>query len=341
MRMDYMNQCPLILREYFGYMETIKGKSVRTVEGYFIDLRSFFRFLKLSKDLTQEEFETIPIDDVTLDMVEAVTLTDVFEYMNFLASVRRNNNNTRSRKCSSLRSFYLYLYQVTGQIQHNPVEQLGNPKLPRRLPKHLDLEQSIELLNVVDGPNKVRDYCILTLFLNCGMRLAELVGINYNDIRSDHTLILTGKGNKQRVVYLNEACMSAIEAYRKVRPVDGIVYEDRNALFISRNKRRISPKTVQWLVKKYLKGINMDEGYSVHKLRHTAATLMYQQGGVDTRVLKDILGHENLGTTEIYTHLSNEQVRNAIESNPLARVSAKKKKNSPPQQPPPPEENPD
>ena len=307
-------------------METIKGKSVKTVEGYFIDLRSFFRFLKISRGLTNDEFENIRIDDVDLKTVESVTLTDVFEYMNYLASVRHNNNNTRSRKCSSLRSFFKYLYTVTGQISRNPVEQLGNPKLPKRLPKHLDLEQSIDLLQSVDGSYKERDYCILTLFLNCGMRLSELVGINYNDIRSDNTLIITGKGNKQRVVYLNDACVSAIDAYRKVRPVDGIVYADRNALFISRNKRRISPKTVQWLVKKYLKEIHMDDGYSVHKLRHTAATLMYQQGGVDTRVLKDILGHENLSTTEIYTHLSNQQIKSAIESNPLAHVRSARKK---------------
>ena len=327
MRKDYMNECPLILREYFGYMETVKGKSVRTVEGYFIDLRSFFRFLKLSKGLTEKEFEQISIDDVDLKMIESVTLTDVFEYMNYLSSVRNNDNNTRSRKCSSLRSFFRYLYAVTGQISSNPVEQLGNPKLPTRLPKHLDLEQSINLLEAVNGAYKERDYCILTLFLNCGMRLSELVGINYNDIRSDNTLIITGKGNKQRVVYLNDACINAIEAYRKVRPVNGIVYSDRNALFISRNKRRISPKTVQWLVKKYLKEINMDDGYSVHKLRHTAATLMYQQGDVDTRVLKDILGHENLSTTEIYTHLSNKQIKSAIESNPLAHVNLNEKKN--------------
>ena len=327
MRMDYMNQCPMILREYFGYMETIKGKSVRTVEGYFIDLRSFFRFMKLSRGLTdktdKEDFEKIPIDDVTLDMIASVTLTDVFEYMNYLASVRGNNNNTRSRKCSSLRSFYHYLYTVTGKIKSNPVEELGNPKLPKRLPKYLDLEQSVSLLDVVDGPNKERDYCILTLFLNCGMRLSELVGINYSDIRSDNTLIITGKGNKQRVVYLNEACINAIEAYKRVRPVDRVI--DRDALFISKRFQRISPKTVQWLVKKYLKEINMDKGYSVHKLRHTAATLMYQQGGVDTRVLKDILGHENLGTTEIYTHLSNAQVKSAIESNPLAHLDRSKK----------------
>ena len=323
--MDYMDECPTILREYFGYMETIKGKSEKTVEGYFIDLRSFFRYLKMSRGFSTDDFEKIKIDDVTLEMIESVSLTEVFEYMNYLKTVRNNNNNTRSRKCSSLRSFYKYLYTVTGKIKTNPVEGLGNPKLPKRLPKHLDLEQSIDLLQSVDGPNKERDYCILILFLNCGMRLSELVGINYNDIRSDNTLVITGKGNKQRMVYLNEACTSAIEAYRKVRPVDGIVYSDRNALFISRNKRRISPKTVQWLVKKYLKEINMDEGFSVHKLRHTAATLMYQQGGVDTRVLKDILGHENLGTTEIYTHLSNAQVKSAIESNPLAHVNSNRR----------------
>ena len=322
-----MEQSPMILREYFGYMETIKGKSVRTVEGYFIDLRSFFRYIKLSRGLVDKdtEFNKISILDVDLDLIESVRLSDVFEFMNYVASVRGNNNNTRSRKCSSIRSFYHYLSSITGQIKQNPVLELGNPKTPKRLPKHLDLQQSIDLLDAVDGPFKERDYCILTLFLNCGMRLSELVGINYGDIRSDNTLIITGKGNKQRVVYLNGACLNAIEAYKRVRPVNGIIYEDRNALFISRNRRRISPKTVQWLVKKYLKEINLDEGYSVHKLRHTAATLMYQQGGVDTRVLKDILGHENLGTTEIYTHLSNDQIKNAINANPLARVDRSKK----------------
>lgn len=327
MRMDYMEQCPMILREYFGYMETIKGKSVRTVEGYFIDLRSFFRYIKLSRGLVDKdtEFKKISILDVDLDLIESVYLTDVFEFLNYAASARGNNNNTRSRKCSSLRSFYHYLYSTTHQIKHNPVAELGNPKVPKRLPKHLDLEQSIDLLDAVEGPNKERDYCILTLFLNCGMRLSELVGINLSDIRSDNTLFITGKGNKQRIVYLNDACLNAIEAYKQVRPVDGILYQDRNALFISRNRRRISPKTVQWLVKKYLKEINLDQGYSVHKLRHTAATLMYQQGGVDTRVLKDILGHENLNTTEIYTHLSNEQIKSAISANPLAKVDRSKK----------------
>ena len=324
MRIQYMNESPMILREYFGYMETIKGKSTLTVEGYFIDLRSFFRYMKISRNLVDKntDFKKISILDVDLDLIESVKLTDVFEFLNYTASVRSNNNNTRSRKCSSLRSFYHYLYSVTGQIDHNPVEELSNPKVPKRLPKYLDLEQSIELLDSVDGKFKERDYCILTLFLNCGMRLSELVGINLSDIRSDGSLKITGKGNKQRVIYLNDACVSAIEAYKRVRPVDGV--KDRDALFISNQRKRISPKTVQYLVKKYLGKINLTDGYSTHKLRHTAATLMYQQGNVDTRVLKDILGHENLNTTEIYTHLSNEQIKGAINANPLAHIDRKK-----------------
>lgn len=324
MRIEYMNESPMILREYFGYMETIKGKSTRTVEGYFIDLRSFFRYIKISRGLVSSDvkFEKISILDIDLNLIESVRLTDVFEFLNYTASVRGNNNNTRSRKCSSIRSLYHYLYSTTRQIKQNPVEELSNPKVPKRLPKYLDLEQSIELLDAVDGKFKERDYCILTLFLNCGMRLSELVGINLSDIRSDNSLRITGKGNKQRVVYLNDACINAIEAYKRVRPVNGVI--DRDALFISQQLKRISPKTVQYLVKKYLGKINLTDGYSTHKLRHTAATLMYQQGGVDTRVLKDILGHENLNTTEIYTHLSNEQIKNAVNANPLANVNRKK-----------------
>lgn len=324
MRIEYMNESPMIFREYFGYMETIKGKSAKTVEGYFFDLRSFFRYIKLSRDLVNEasKFEEISILDVDLNLIESVHLTDVFEFLNYAASVRSNNNNTRSRKCSSLRSFYHYLYSTTGQIKHNPVQELSNPKIPKKLPKYLDLEQSIDLLQAVDGKFKERDYCILTLFLNCGMRLSELVGINLSDIRADNSLRITGKGNKQRIVYLNEACINAINDYKRVRPIEGVT--DRDALFISQQLKRISPKTVQYLVKKYLRKINLTDGYSTHKLRHTAATLMYQQGGVDTRVLKDILGHENMNTTEIYTHLSNEQIKNAINSNPLAKIDRKK-----------------
>ncbi|MBR3300638.1 MAG: tyrosine-type recombinase/integrase, partial [Clostridia bacterium] len=206
----------------------------------------------------------------------------------------------------------------------NPAEMLDSPKVKQSLPKHLTLEDSLNLLNCVDGPYKERDYCILTLFLNCGMRLSELCGINLSDIRSDGTLRLLGKGNKERIVYLNDACQNAIAAYMAVRPNDSISPSDKNALFISRNNKRISNKTVQYIVKKYLEKAGLGgQGLSTHKLRHTAATLMYQHGNVDIRVLKDILGHANLGTTQIYTHISDNQIKNAIDSNPLSNVKQK------------------
>ena len=201
-------------------------------------------------------------------------------------------------------------------------KDLETPKTKKSLPKYLTLEQSLELLNAVEGDNYYRDYCILTLFLNCGLRLSELVGLNFSDIRTDNTMRVLGKGNKERIIYLNDACINAINAYKEVRPVDGV--KDKNALFISRNHNRMSPKTVQAMVYKYLEKIGLNaQGYSCHKLRHTAATLMYQTGDVDIRVLKDILGHENLGTTEIYTHLSSKQLKQAAESNPLGKVKPK------------------
>lgn len=240
--------------------------------------------------------------------------------MNFLSSERGNGSATRSRKVSSLRSFFKFLTNKTGKLKVNPVEELETPKLKKSLPKYLTLEQSMELLSKVEGKTKERDYCILVLFLNCGMRLSELVGLNLYDIHlTGPTVKITGKGNKERIVYLNDACLDAINKYLKVRPKEGLI--DKNALFISGQRKRISPKTVQYLVKKYLAEINLGgPGYSAHKLRHTAATLMYQHGHVDIRVLKDILGHENLGTTEIYTHISSDQMANAANANPLSQV---------------------
>ena len=209
-------------------------------------------------------------------------------------------------------------------MEQNPALLLESPKVKQSLPKHLTLEDSLELLNSVDGANQKRDYCILTIFLNCGLRLAELCSLNVTDIKPDATMVVTGKGNKERLIYLNDACMTAIKEYLAVRPSEDIVYEDRNALFISRNHRRISPKTVQHLVKTFLEKAGLDgQGYSTHKLRHTAATLMYQHGEVDIRVLKDILGHANLGTTQIYTHVSDTQIKNAVDANPLSKVHKK------------------
>ena len=318
-------ESPQIIKEFLGYLGTIKGKSEKTVEEYYLDLRTFFRYLKQKRGLMPDSipFEEIMISDIDLEFIKTISLTDVYEYMNFLASVRHNKAATRSRKVSSLRTFFNYLTNKTQKLSYNPVTELETPKLKKSLPKYLTLEQSLELLSHIDGPTKERDYCMIVLFLNCGMRLSELVGLNLSDVRKgSSSMRITGKGNKERIVYLNDACIDAIDRYLAVRPHDGLL--DKNALFISKQKKRISPKTVQYIVKKYLGTIELNgPGYSVHKLRHTAATLMYQHGHVDIRVLKDILGHENLGTTEIYTHLSNAQMEDAAKANPLSKVKPK------------------
>lgn len=331
MKKEFFMEAPEIIQNFLGYLETIKGKSSKTVEEYYLDLRTFFRYIKMSNGLVSKEipFEEIDISDVDLSLIETITITKVFEYMNYVGAIRGNKPSTRSRKVSSLRTFFHYLTNKVNLLNVNPILELETPKQKKSLPKYLSLEQSIELLQSVDGEYKERDYCILTLFLNCGMRLSELVGMNIHDVYFEKngtmpSIKITGKGNKERMVYLNAACMDAIQAYLTVRQKEGII--DKEALFISRNKRRMSPKTVQYMVNKYLEKIGLGgPGYSVHKLRHTAATLMYQHGNVDIRVLKDILGHENLGTTEIYTHLSNQQMEEAANSNPLANMKPKKK----------------
>ncbi len=314
-----------ILKDYLYYKQTIQNKSLKTVDEYYIDLRTFFRFMKVRRGFSNDDdFNKIKIDDVTEDLVKSVTLTDAYEYMDYLIRVRNNNAASRARKCSSLKGFYDYLHKKKHLISSNPVSELEIPKKKKALPKYLTLEQSINLLNSVDGDNKERDYAILTLFLNCGLRVSEMSGLNYTDIRQDNTMRVLGKGNKERIVYLNKACVDAVKDYMKVRPVDGV--KDKYALFISRNRNRMSVKTIQAMVYKYLEKIGLNaQGYSCHKLRHTAATLMYQYGDVDVRVLKEVLGHENLGTTEIYTHLSNDQLQKAAENNPLSKI---KKENS-------------
>ncbi len=322
MAVDFRDEAPQILKEYLFYQETVRSRSSKTVNEYFIDLRTFFRYLKIRRGLVSSdtEFDEIKIDDVTLDLLKTVTLIDAYEYMNYLVRDRNNKVAARARKCSSLKGYFKFLSSNRKYLEKNPVEDLEMPKKPKTLPKYLTLEQSIELLNAVDGDNKERDYAIITLFLNCGLRVSEMAGLNYTDLRTDNTMRVVGKGNKERVIYLNKACLAAINDYMKVRPVDDV--KDKKALFISRNHNRMSVKTIQAMVYKYLAKIGLDaQGYSCHKLRHTAATLMYQYGDVDVRVLKEVLGHENLGTTEIYTHLSSKQLKSAADSNPLANVS--------------------
>lgn len=323
MAVNFMDDAPQIIKDFLMYKQNVQGRSSKTVDEYYIDLRTFFRYINFSRNLCDASipFEEIKISNVDADLVSTVTLREVYEFLNYILRNRGNNQAARARKTSSLRQFYKYL-EKNNIIPNNPIKELESPKQKKSLPKYLTLEQSIELLNSVEGPYKERDYCILTLFLNCGLRLSELCGLNYSDIRTDNTMRVLGKGNKERVVYLNSACVNALKSYMAVRPVDGL--KDKKALFISRNHNRMSPKTVQALVYKYLEKIGLSsQGYSCHKLRHTAATLMYQTGDVDIRVLKEILGHENLGTTEIYTHLSNRQLKQASEKNPLSKIKPK------------------
>ncbi len=327
MKHEVLQNCPAVIRDFLTYSETIKGKSSLSVEGYYLDLQTFFRYLLFVRGLVdgKAEFEEIDISGVNIDLIKTVTISDLYAYLVFCKNQRGNNAATRARKTSTLRIFFRYLCEQTHQLDSNPALMLESPKVKQSLPKHLTLENSLELLNAVDGANQKRDYCILTLFLNCGLRLAELCSLNVGDIKPDGTMTVTGKGNKERLVYLNDACLRAVQEYIAVRPCEDISFADRNALFISRNHRRISPKTVQHIVKTYLEKAGLgDQGFSTHKLRHTAATLMYQHGQVDIRVLKDILGHSNLGTTQIYTHVSDTQIKNAVDANPLSNVKNKK-----------------
>ncbi len=326
-----ITDAPEVIARFLGYLQTVKGKSPSTISEYYNDLKTFFRYIKMKRKniyVSDYDFSKIDINDVDINLIASITLTDVFEFMNYIVAQRNNNNATRARKTTSLRSFFKFLTKTTKQLDTNPIEDLETPRIPKNLPKYLTLEQSLDLLASVDGENYERDYCILTLFLNCGLRLSELVSLNYKDIRPDNTMIVTGKGRKQRVVYLNFACQEAIKNYMSVRPNDKLKDTDaRKALFISRLNKRLGGRSIQLMVNKYLEKIGLaSQGYSVHKLRHTAATLMYQHGNVDIRVLKDVLGHENLGTTEIYTHLSSEQIKQASDSNPLAKVNQKNKK---------------
>ena len=327
MKLEILQNCPPVIRDFLTYNETIKGKSSRSVEGYFIDLQTFFRYLLLVRGRVPKdtELENIDISSVDIELIKTVTIADLYSFMVFCKNDRGNNTATRARKTSTLRIFFKYLTTLTHQLEDNPALLLDSPKVKQSLPKHLTLENSIDLLNSVDGPNKQRDYCILTLFLNCGLRLSELCSLNLSDISSENTITVTGKGNKERVIYLNSACVNAINNYLAVRPNEGVPVTEKNALFISRNRKRISPKTVQHIVKSYLEKSGLgDKGFSTHKLRHTAATLMYQHGDVDIRVLKDILGHANLGTTQIYTHVSSSQLKDAADANPLSAVRSKK-----------------
>ncbi len=326
-QINTLTDCPDVLKRFLVYLQTIKGKSPKTVYEYFLDLRMFFRFLKKNRGLVASDvnFDEITISDVGIDILKTVTLSEVYDFLYYVLNDRGDIASTRSRKSSALRTFFSYLTVKANLLEVNPVAELEVPSQRKRLPKYLSLEECIQLLSAIEGKYAVRDYCITVLFLNCGIRLSELVGININDINGNN-LRVVGKGDKERNIHLNQACLDAISEYMKVRPNNDA--KDKQALFISRQGNRISTKVVQANMKKYLKMSGLeDKGYSVHKLRHTAATLMYQHGGVDLRILKEILGHQNLATTEIYTHIASEQIDKAFESNPLAKIKMNKSGN--------------
>ena len=331
---DYRTEAPPILRDFLSYHETIKAHSRKTVDEYFLDLRNFFRYLKQTRDpsLRGLELNEISILDVDLDFVSSVTLTDIYGYMTYLSRERVLHQNSdasgyglnaasRARKIATIRSFYKYLTNKVHLIKENPVKDLDSPKLKKTLPKYLTLEESVQLLSSVDGQNRERDYCILTLFLNCGLRISELCALSTTDIQDDALRVL-GKGNKERVVYLNDATAQAINDYLIVRR--DIAAIDRNALFLSSRRTRITREALHAMVKKSLLRAGLDaDKYSAHKLRHTAATLMLSNG-VDVRTLQELLGHENLNTTQIYTHVDNSELRIAAQANPLGKFSPEK-----------------
>ncbi len=317
---------PDFVNSFLDYSITILNKSPNSIKEYNYDLTNFLKFIKIQFKLTNEkDYSKIDISDLSIDVIKKISVNDIHKYISYMATELKSKPATRARKLSSIRIFFKYLSQKAKLIDINPAQDLETPKLGKRLPKYLSLDESKKLLEVVqngDTRNSERDYAIITLFLNCGMRLSELVNINIKDITfSECKLNVIGKGNKERTIYLNKACISAINEYLLVRPKEGIKYDSKDALFLSERRERISNRTVQHIVRQELMKAGLDiNKYSVHKLRHTAATLMYQYGNVDIRALQVLLGHESISTTEIYTHVENTQIRNAVESNPLANL---------------------
>lgn len=314
---------PEYLNSFLDYSITILNKSPNSVKEYNYDLVNFFKFMA-------DRFELTDIKSFTEKYLKKITLDDIHAYVSHLAIDNRSKATTRARKISTIRIFFKYLSQKANILEINPAQNLETPKLEKRMPKYLSLDDSKKLLNVAeneDNRNYKRDYAITTLFLNCGMRLSELVGININDIDfNECKMTVIGKGNKERTIYLNKSCMVAISSYLNSRPPSNMVKHDSKnsdkALFLSEQKQRISNRTVQNIITKELKHAGLDsKNLSVHKLRHTAATLMYQYGKVDIRALQEVLGHESISTTEIYTHVANVQARSAIENNPLSDVT--------------------
>ncbi|MDK0685087.1 tyrosine recombinase XerC [Clostridium perfringens] len=328
LKFDFLEKSkhPKRVIEFLNYLENVKGKSINTIKGYSVDLGLFFKFLKVYKGLENnielEKIEEVEISDLGDNFIKDITLSDIYAFLSFLEKVRNNSAYARARKVATLKSFFKFLNSKIKLIDENPTVELESPKINKRHPVYLTLDQSITVLNSMDKENKnyYRDYCILTLFLNCGMRLSELCNIEIEKIKGD-TLTIIGKGNKERTVYLNEASIAAIENYLKNRNDLKATEEAKKYLFLSSKYRPINKRSVEILVKKHIENAGFkDQKYTPHKLRHTAATLMYKYGNVDIRSLQNILGHENISTTQIYTHVDDETLREAVKTNPLANI---------------------
>lgn len=328
LKFDFLEKSkhPKRVIEFLNYLENVKGKSINTIKGYSVDLGLFFKFLKVYKGLENnielEKIEEVEISDLSDNFIKDITLSDIYAFLSFLEKVRNNSAYARARKVATLKSFFKFLNSKIKLIDENPTVELESPKINKRHPVYLTLDQSITVLNSMDKGNKnyYRDYCILTLFLNCGMRLSELCNIEIEKIKGD-TLTIIGKGNKERTVYLNEASIAAIENYLKNRNDLKATEEAKKYLFLSSKYRPINKRSVEILVKKHIENAGFkDQKYTPHKLRHTAATLMYKYGNVDIRSLQNILGHENISTTQIYTHVDDETLREAVKTNPLANI---------------------
>lgn len=320
--MDYREFASPLLCDFLAYHESIKGHSSHTVDEYCLDLRSFFRYMKrLKRVVPWATAETeIGIEDIDIEFVKTISLSDIYSYLTYLNREKGLNEASRARKISAIRSLFKYLTIKTHQLTENPVQDLDSPKIRKSLPRYLTLEESIKLLHSVRGKNQERDYCILVFFLNCGFRISELVGLNVSDIHGNRVRVL-GKGNKERILYLNDSCIDALEHYLVVR--NGMTLIQPEALFVSNQRKRISKSAVHLLIKNALTAAGLDSTlYSAHKLRHTAATLMLQSG-VDVRTLQEVLGHDHLNTTQIYTHVTSENLADAAAMNPLAHYKEK------------------
>ncbi|MDO5036822.1 MAG: tyrosine recombinase XerC [Tissierellia bacterium] len=325
-----------ILDDYLNYLSAAKGAAQTTVKEYYYNVREFMRFLRLTKedlDIDPEDFDQIDIDPVDLDYLRQVSRQDVNNYNIYLSQVRKNSVRTRHRKISCIRSFFDTLSNGMELLEENPALNIELPKIEKKLPTYLTLEEAIHLLNTVDQAKgsalyRTRDYAIITIFLNCGLRLSELSQIDLEDIKDQAALRVLGKGRKERMVYLNRSCQKSIKDYLDCRAENNLTSDelDEKALFLSMRKKRMSPRAIQHMIEKHLKNAGFDtRKYSVHKLRHTAATLIYQYGHSDIRTVQEILGHESVATTNIYTHIDNQDIRQAIFDNPLANPDALKK----------------